>query len=263
MSELNPYQQPVADVAVPPQGGELTIGAPKKISVGDAMGWFGQGKSLLAGHWGLVLGSLIVIVVLNMAVQFVPFIGLVAGIFLMPLLYAGLVKMFHRLDSEGSAEFADLFAGFSEKTGSLVILALIQMVVYLVAMVAAFAFMFMAMGFDANTISAMEAGQMPNPSAGGAAIGVAVVFMFLLFVVLGLMFYFSIPLVFLGNMGPGEALASSFKGGLKNIIPLFIYGIVATLLVMVASIPLFLGLLFVMPLLAGAYYVSFKQVFAE
>ncbi len=263
MSEMNPYQQPTADVAVPVQGGELTLGEPKKISVGDAMGWFGQGKEMLSGNWGLVIGSLIVIMLLNMAVQFIPFIGWLAGMFIMTLLYAGLVKMFYRLDSEGSAEFADLFAGFSEKTGPLVILALIQMAVYFVVIVVALAAVFMVLGFDADTLNAMESGVMPDSAASGGAIAAVVFVMFLLFVGIGLLFYFSIPLVFLGNQGPGEALATSFKACLKNVVPLLIYGIVATLLVMVASIPLMLGLLFAMPLLAGAYYASFKQVFAE
>ena len=104
---------------------------------------------------------------------------------------------------------------------------------------------------------------MPDPAASGAAIGLSVAAMFVMFVALGFLFYFSIPLVFLGDMGPGEALANSFKACLKNLLPLILYGIVATLLVVVASIPFMLGLLFAMPLLAGAYYASFKQVFAE
>lgn len=261
MSEVNPYQQPAADVAVTNTGAELVLGEPKKISVGDAMSWFGQGKDLLSGNWGLVLGCLIVIMLLNMAVQFVPFIGWLAGMFLMTLLYAGLVKIFHRLDQEGEAEFADLFAGFSENTGSLVILALIQMALYFVVIVAFGAMMFFIAGLDAGAISAMESGTMP--AFAGAGMAVAVVAMFLVFVALGMLFYFSIPLVFLGNMGPGDALAASIKACLKNLLPLILYGIVAMLLVMVASIPLLLGLLFAMPLLAGAYYASFKQVFAE
>ena len=230
------------------------------MSIGD-VGWFGQGKALLT-ELGLI-GALIVVALLNAAVQFIPFIGWLAGMFLMTLLYAGLVRMFHRLDSEGSAEFADLFAGFSEKTGPLVILALIQMALYVVVIIAAVAIMFMVIGLDADMISAMEVGRMPDPAASGAAIGLSVAAMFVMFVALGFLFYFSIPLVFLGDMGPGEALATSFKACLKNLLPLILYGIVATLLVVVASIPFMLGLLFAMPLLAGAYYASFKQVFAE
>lgn len=263
MSELNPYQQPTADVAAPNPAAAFVVGEPGKVSIGDAMGWFGQGKALLTGNWGLVIGALIVVALLNAAVQFIPFIGWLAGMFLMTLLYAGLVRMFHRLDSEGSAEFADLFAGFSEKTGPLVILALIQLALYVVVIIAAVAIMFMVIGLDADMISAMEAGRMPDPAASGAAIGLSVAAMFVMFVALGFLFYFSIPLVFLGDMGPGEALATSFKACLKNLLPLILYGIVATLLVVVASIPFMLGLLFAMPLLAGAYYASFKQVFAE
>ena len=41
---------------------------------------------------------------------------------------------------------------------------------------------------------------------------------------------------------------------------MIVYGIVVMLIIMVAALPLLLGLLFVMPILAGAYYVAFRQV---
>jgi len=52
----------------------------------------------------------------------------------------------------------------------------------------------------------------------------------------------------------------SFRACMKNLLPMIVYGIVVMLIVMVAALPLLLGLLFVMPILAGAYYVSFRQV---
>ncbi|ERP91250.1 hypothetical protein Q670_12340 [Alcanivorax sp. P2S70] len=263
MSEMNPYQQPTSDVAVPPQAAELVIGTAQKVSMGDAMSWFGQGKAMLAGNWGVMIGALVVLMLLNVAVQFVPFIGGLAAMFLMTLLYAGLVKMFYRLDNEGSVEFADLFAGFSEKTGPLVILALLQLAVYVGIFIVAMVLLFLSIGFDVSMLNAMEAGRVPDVGIGGGAIALAGLIMFLFLMASGCLFYFSIPLVFLGNMGPGEALGLSFKACLTNLLPLILYGIVATVLVMVATIPLFLGLLLAGPLLAGAYYASFKQVFTE
>ena len=247
MSEMNPYQQPTSDVAVPPQAAELVIGTAQKVSMGDAMSWFGQGKAMLAGNWGVMIGALVVLMLLNVAVQFVPFIGGLAAMFLMTLLYAGLVKMFYRLDNEGSVEFADLFAGFSEKTGPLVILALLQLAVYVGIFIVAMVLLFLSIGFDVSMLNAMEAGRVPDVGIGGGAIALAGLIMFLFLMAAGCLFYFSIPLVFLGNMGPGEALGISFKACLKNLLPLILYGIVATVLVMVATIPLFLGLLLAGP----------------
>ena len=61
-------------------------------------------------------------------------------------------------------------------------------------------------------------------------------------------------------MGLGGAMGVSFRACMKNLLPMIVYGIVVMLIIMVAALPLLLGLLFVMPILAGAYYVSFRQV---
>lgn len=81
------------------------------------------------------------------------------------------------------------------------------------------------------------------------------VFMFL--------FYFAVPLIFLGQKGVVDAMKLSLDACLKNIIPFIVYTLVISLILVVAAIPLLLGWLFVMPILAGAYYVSFKQLFVE
>lgn len=262
MEEINPYQQPQADVGtVSSAAGEFVMGEARKVSVGQGVGWIGRGMDLVKGNWGLVIGALVVAFLINVALQFVPFIGGLVGMFVMTILYAGIVKIFHRLDTEGSAEFADLFAGFSEKTGSLVLLALVQLAIYIGAMILVGLVVVGAVGLDGSIFSAMEQGRMPDVS--GAALGLMGLVLLVAMMAIGLLFYFTIPLVFLGNLDLGEALGTSFKAALKNFLPLFVYWLVAMVLVLVGMIPLMLGLLFVMPILAGAYYVSFKDVFGQ
>ena len=72
-----------------------------------------------------------------------------------------------------------------------------------------------------------------------------------------------VPLIFLGQKGVVDAMKLSLDACLKNIIPFIVYTLVISLILVVAAIPLLLGWLFVMPILAGAYYVSFKQLFVE
>jgi uncharacterized membrane protein len=55
----------------------------------------------------------------------------------------------------------------------------------------------------------------------------------------------------------------SLGGFTRNVIPLIVYLLVTMVIVLVAALPLLLGWLFVMPILAGAYYVSFRQIFVE
>ena len=63
MSEINPYQQPKAELIDdnnPPAQALTILSEPRSISVGDALGWIGSGHKMLPGHWGVVLGALVV-----------------------------------------------------------------------------------------------------------------------------------------------------------------------------------------------------------
>ena len=248
MSDMNPYQQPQSDVAnaAPASANEFTIIAPRKISVGDAMGWIGKGHGMLSGHWGVVLGALVVTVLITSALQIIPLLGAIAQILLTPLLYAGIVKIFHRIDTENRSDFSDLFAGFSDRTSPLIMTAVAQLVVLLVAGVV-LGGLFFLLGRDGGTAAIVVLGLLATVAM--------FVFMFL--------FYFAVPLIFLGQKGVVDAMQLSLDACLKNIIPFIVYTLVISLILVVAAIPLLLGWLFVMPILAGAYYVSFKQLFVE
>ena len=248
MSDMNPYQQPQSDVAnaAPASANEYTIIAPRKISVGDAMGWIGKGHGMLSGHWGVVLGALVVTVLITSALQIIPLLGAIAQILLTPLLYAGIVKIFHRIDTENRSDFSDLFAGFSDRTSPLIMTAVAQLVVLLVAGVV-LGGLFFLLGRDGGTAAIVVLGLLATVAM--------FVFMFL--------FYFVVPLIFLGQKGVVDAMKLSLDACLKNIIPFIVYTLVISLILVVAAIPLLLGWLFVMPILAGAYYVSFKQLFVE
>lgn len=248
MSDMNPYQQPQSDVAnaAPADANEFTIIAPRKISVGDAMGWIGKGHGMLSGHWGVVLGALVVTVLITSALQIIPFLGAIAQLLLTPLLYAGIVKIFHRIDTENRSDFSDLFAGFSDRTNPLIMTAVAQFVVLLVAG-AVLGGLFFLLGRDGSTAAMVVLGLLATLAM--------FAFMFL--------FYFAVPLIFLGQKGVVDAMKLSLDACLKNIIPFIVYTLVISLILVVAAIPILLGWLFVMPILAGAYYVSFKQLFVE
>lgn len=261
--DLNPYQQPEADVvkqATAP--GALTLSGPNKVSVSEAMGWIGDGMKMLSGHWGVVIGALLVTFLITIVLQFIPFIGPLAQPFLMVLLYAGLVKMFHRIDSSNQSEFADLFAGFSERTGPLMLLALAQLGVYLVFGILLVVMMVMFAGVGALSSSQGMDSAMMNTGMSIGMLFIVPVFL-LLTVLVAFLFYFTVPLVMLTDVGPGKAMALSFKACLRNVMPLILYGAVVVVIVILAALPLLLGWVFVMPIMAGAYYLSFKQVMTE
>ena len=57
-------------------------------------------------------------------------------------------------------------------------------------------------------------------------------------------------------------MKQSFAGCLKNIVPFLVYGIVSMLLMVVATIPIFLGWLVLWPTVMGSVYASYRDIFA-
>lgn len=257
MTEVNPYQGPETNVASPQSEGAFTLDGPHKVTVGQALGWLGEGMKLLSGNWGVVIGALVLVMVITMGLQLIPFLGPLIQLFITTLLYAGLVKLFHRIATDGRCEFGDLFAGFSERTGPLLLLALVQLGVYLGALLVLGGLMAVFMG-GSMSLQAMD----PQAMSSGAGVVMAIMLpLFLVvFTLVMFLFYFAVPLIMLGGSGLGTAMGLSFRACMKNLLPMIVYGLVAVVIAMLAALPLLLGWLFVMPILAGAYYVSFRQV---
>ena len=76
--------------------------------------------------------------------------------------------------------------------------------------------------------------------------------------------WFAVPLLVLDDdMTIGKAMSLSFVGCFKNILPMFLYGLLATVLIVVGMIPFMLGLLVVMPLLFISLYTSLKDIYFD
>jgi uncharacterized membrane protein len=53
----------------------------------------------------------------------------------------------------------------------------------------------------------------------------------------------------------------SFSGCLKNILPFLLYGIIAMVLFILATIPIGLGLLVVVPMLTASIYTGYRDIY--
>ena len=74
---------------------------------------------------------------------------------------------------------------------------------------------------------------------------------------------FAPALAMFHQQGPAEAMKASFVACLKNILPFFVYSVIATLLALVASIPMGLGWLVLGPVMAASLYTSYRDIFFE
>jgi uncharacterized membrane protein len=76
-----------------------------------------------------------------------------------------------------------------------------------------------------------------------------------------MIFWFAPVLISLGGIPLFESLKLSFSGCLKNILPMFIFGLLMTVLAVLASIPFFLGWLVLMPMGMAAFYAAYKAIY--
>ena len=104
-------------------------------------------------------------------------------------------------------------------------------------------------------------------SGGGAGAGAAMGIVLALLIMLALMVpvamavWFAPALVVLQGRGAVEALKESFSGCLKNIVPFLLYGIVLMIAGFIAAIPLGLGYLVFLPVVAGSIYASYRDIY--
>ena len=76
-------------------------------------------------------------------------------------------------------------------------------------------------------------------------------------------YWFAPALIVLQGVGPIEALRMSFLACLKNIVPFLLYFLVALLLAIAATLPVFLGWFVLIPVMYCSIYAAFRDLFFD
>jgi hypothetical protein len=186
---------------------------------------------------------------------FIPLLGAVATFLVMPVFVGGLLLGCRTLQGGGELEVVQLFAGFKEKTGNLIVIGALAIGGWIIVMLPVVAIV------GAGAVL----GAMRGDAAGAAALGGSVVLAWLVALALSVPIYmalwFAPALVVLREMPPLEAIKASFLGCLKNILPFLVYSIVVMVLGIVAAVPLGLGWLVLGPTLIASVYVSYRDIY--
>ena len=110
-------------------------GNSRVVPPGNAFDWLRQGWALFAANPGLWIGLTIVLLVIVLGVQIVPLVGTLAAHLLMPVLGAGLLLVCRKIDEEERVQIDDLFAGFKQNAGPLVMVGVLYMVAMFAIMI--------------------------------------------------------------------------------------------------------------------------------
>lgn len=254
----NPFAAPRARVDDPVAGGSrLLLDDPRGVASGRGFSWFGEGFELFREAPGLWLAAIVVWILINFALGFIPF----AGNLLNPVLVGGLMFGCHAQATGRGFALEHLFEGFRKNFGPLILIGVLSLIGGLV-IVAIGALILFATGLGELFL---------NPQSAGSADPIALVFggMFAALVVLALSVPFAMALWFaptlaiLHDVPAVRALTLSFRGCLRNLIPFLAYGIAGLGLSILATIPFALGWLVLLPVLFASTYAAYRDIFLE
>ncbi len=260
MTEQNPYQAPDANLTEGRKSAEveLAVTGIKSLPAGAGIGWIKDAFNLFKMNPLIWIVLVVLWFVLNIVVQFVPILGGLAMSLLYAVFIAGFMIGCAALERGENLEVGHLFAGFKNNTGSLIGLGAIYLSIIIGFVVI---FVVLVLG-GMGGIGALGDPESINPAAiFNSGTMLAVLIGLLLLIPILMMFWFAPALISLGGVPLIESLKMSFSACLKNILPMLVFGLVMTVMAVLASIPFFLGWLVLMPMGMAAFYTAYKSIF--
>jgi len=251
----NPFQAPAAHVDdVRTASDDMTLSVePNSLSAGRGTAWISEGWGLFREAMGLWIGITVTFITMLIALGLVPILGQIATYFLSPLFVAGMMLGCRSLENGEGLRFDHLFSGFQKNLGQLLLVGLLYFVGMIIIMLA----VFVVFG---GALMGMFTGQISSDFS-MSTFGLAMLIVMALSIPLMMAIWFAPILVALNDVSAVAAMKLSFFGCLRNILPFLVYGIVLFILAIIATIPIGLGWLLLMPTLICATYVSYREIF--
>jgi hypothetical protein len=241
----------VAPLVIP--GGARFNPAARGVPMGNGWTWFASAWSLFRPAAGTWIGMLLALLVIAIAGHLVPFIGPIAMSVLWPVFIAGLMLASRSIEQGGEPKFSQLFAGFQVRFGTLVLLGVVSLVI-LAAIVLAVV-----------VVTGVQISTMPDPDAIFVTEQLLLAILLITALVLPLVMatWFAPALIVLHDMSVGAAMKASFAGCLKNVLPFLLYGVIGLVASAVASVPMGLGWLVLLPLIFLSLYTSYRDIYFD
>jgi uncharacterized membrane protein len=252
----NPYAPPAAPVSDPAQETDDAAFVPggRAVAAGRGVSWLAEGWGLFKQSPLIWIVNFLVFMFIFIAIELVPFLGGIAGLLIAPVLSAGIMIGARAVHQGEALEVGHLFAGFRDRTGSLVVVG----VLYLVGTAVIVLAMVMLMGV--SVLGAMAGG---SAASLGAGVLVAILVLLALSFPLMMAYWFAPALVALNGYAPLEAMKTSFMACLKNVLPFLVYSLVGGVLAIVATIPVLLGWFIFAPVCMASIYASYRDIFYD
>ncbi len=233
----------------------------RQVNIANGWLWIRQGFWLFKKSpvlW-VVLTAIGLIAIFGLAM--IPIVGDLLATLLFPVLMAGYMLGCRALEHNEELELAHLFAGFQQNTQQLVTLGGLNLICQFLILG-----IMMVTGGSALVAILMSGNQVDDPAVLMQAVtgaGVALLLGVTLFFVLLMAMQFAPMLVVFDKVTPVSAMKISLRAFLRNALPMTVYGLMLLPFAIVASLPLMLGWLILMPVLITSTYAAYRDLFPK
>ena len=231
----------------------------RKVNAINGWMWIKQGYWLFRKNPLLWMALTAIGVIGMLGIAIIPVVGDPLATLLFPVLLAGFMFGCHALAQGEELELAHLFAGFQQNAHQLVTLGGINLVGQLLILGV------MMLTGGATLVSILMSGKPPDDPAilmqAIAGAGFALLLGVTLFTILLMAMQFAPMLVIFGKMPPIPALKTSLRAFLRNMIPLTVYGVMLLPFAILATLPIMLGWLVLLPIVIASLYAIYRDLF--
>lgn len=232
---------------------------PLRLPAKNGWEWIKQGFALFMKAPLLWIVLLFICLIAALAISSVPIVGQPLISLLMPAILVGLMAGCRALNQGEELELAHLLKGFKQHTSQLVTLGGI-------ALVGQYLILGLMMAVGGAALVGILMGDQPdtNPDVmihAFAGTGFAMLIGIVLFSTLMMAMQFAPMLVYFRNVPPLEAMKLSLRAFLYNVMPMLLYGATFMFMAMLASMPVMLGWVVLLPLVFTTLYASYNDIF--
>lgn len=239
---------------------------------GNGADWLVDGFAIFSKNWLAWIGIVLFILVLKVATLFIPVVGRMALQILTPVFIGGLMLGCRSQDRGEGFLFEHLFAGFSNRFMQLAAIGVIQLVgTFMILVVCGLILFLLIGGMDTllniyhamqNAVTENDINRVIQATSGMTLLLLVVVLIGLsLYLPLLVLVWFAPALIILDNLDVITAMKYSLTGCVKNVIPYLIYGVVGLIFSIIATIPLGLGWLVLIPVMIISIYLAYKDIY--
>ena len=230
-------------------------GESREVDPGACFDWLRQGWAMFMVNPGIWIGTTVLLLVILMAISIVPLFGQIAAHLLVPLFGAGMFRVCRHIADNEEPQIADLFAGFRHGAGELVMVGVFFAAgIFGIAFIA---FLLISGGVLGGVVTGKVAGF--GIALGGMMLAGLLVLVLSIPVIMAT--WYAPALVLFHDMKPLDAMKASFAAGARNWLPMSIFGVFLVVALFFAMLPIGMGLLLLLPVVSGAVYASYRDIF--